>query len=251
MQSERASNLRVPDPDELQRSREDLGPPRPGEQSAFGSRVPFGGGLRTGERPGTAIPSGIPVTGKGRPSRGPGTEGFFGSCPSGSEGRVALQIPADGWEVPVVLRHCTFRRWPSSLPRVGGLATPGHAASSRGSALRSPGQGGRPSGCRRRPGKRPAQAAALPETHRQVAGLVPLPARRETLRGFRPWPGRMQRFRSGSAEAGTGGSDAGRTSDENERPARVSSLPSGRSAISLRFIGHARPGIRARKLIKD
>ena len=30
-----------------------------------------------------------------------------------------------------------------------------------------------------------------------------------------------------------------------ERPARVGSLPSGRSAISLRFIGHARPGIRA------
>src|SRR3546814_13795139 len=35
------------------------------------------------------------------------------------------------------------------------------------------------------------------------------------------------------------------------RPDPAGSLPSGRSAISLRCIGHARPGIRARKLIEN
>ena len=77
-------------------------------------------GLRAGGRPGAAIPSGIVVARAGRTGRDSGAEGSFGSCPSGTGSRVALQILVFGWEVPVVLRPCTFRRWPLPFPVSGG-----------------------------------------------------------------------------------------------------------------------------------
>ena len=68
--------------------------------------------------------------------------GFFGSFPSGTGGRVALQILASGWEVSVELRRHTFRRWPLPFPRVGELASPGPRSFSRRGAWVSAAKGG-------------------------------------------------------------------------------------------------------------
>lgn len=184
----------------------------------------------------------------GRSSRDPGTESFFGSGPSGTGGRVALQIPVFGWEVSVVLRPCTFRRWPLPFPRVGEPASSGPAASSRSCRTVSPAKEGTRQGAdQARKATAPAAAfRRLPDgrhaSRRRPCGDGPSGPRRVPETPLPP--------RRGSASQGRCGWTPEVEWKEPVGPARVSSLPSGRSAFSLRCIGHARPGIRARMLIK-
>lgn len=146
----------------------------------------------------------------------------------------------------------TFPARAASLPRVGGPADPGP-------------RGFREEVARRfhyRPRPAPARAAVMArEAAREgslsgdlekTGGKLRAAARPDgILRDPARAPGAPRRpsARLALLQGYRGGVPERRS--EAARPSPASSLPSGRSVFSLRRIGHARPGIRARKLIKN
>ncbi len=145
-----------------------------------------------------------------------------------------------------------FPAMATPLPRVGERPVRDRAAASGQLHRGLAGQGSFPRGQLRRPGRQPRQRRLSVRLwdrrcalRHRLCGRRPLgvPARAPE-RPLRP-AARLRLCR------GMRGSEAGEWIRESDRSCRVSSLPSGRSAISLRFIGHARPGIRARRLMKD
>lgn len=173
------------------------------------------------------------------------------TVPSGTGGRVALQVPAFGREGVGRSSAPPFRQGRLPFPVSGSRPNRDRASSARKLREGLTGRRRCPRGRRRRPAEAARERRLgrdLEKTEGQLrAALRPDGIPRDPARA----PGTALRP---SSEACLARRRRGRMSEsrpQNERPDPVSSLPSGRSAFSLRRIGHARPGIRARKLVKS
>lgn len=146
----------------------------------------------------------------------------------------------------------TFPARTASLPRVGEPADPGQRGLRKKTAPGFRGQGRRLRGQRLQPGEAAAQAAMTPETSQRREASLALPPVRTGSLGTPPAPRKApERSSARLASRGNAGAFSRKGGRRMERPGPAGSLPSGRSAFSQRLIGHARPGIRARKLIES
>ncbi len=142
-----------------------------------------------------------------------------------------------------------FPAMATSLPRVGERPVRDRAASQEAARKVSTAKEGARKGTNQaRKAAAPAAVFRRPDDGR---GLRATARAEKDPSGSQPRPGNGFAPHRGSASSGVLGSDVGKRKRRKRRPAWVGSLPSGRSAISLRIIGHARPGIRARMLIKS
>lgn len=146
----------------------------------------------------------------------------------------------------------TFPARTASLPRVGEPADPGQRGLRKETAPGFQGEGRRPRGQRPQPGEAAAQAAMTPETSQRREACLALPLVRTGSFGTPPAPRKApERSSARLASRRNAGAFSRRGGRRLVRPGPAGSLPSGRSAFSQRLIGHARPGIRARKLMKS
>jgi hypothetical protein len=137
-------------------------------------------------------------------------------------------------------------------PRVGAAVDPGPCGLLAEAAQGLAGRRRRPARGSPAARKTAAPAAVVRRPDDRRCACRPPPVRRGFPRESPPRPEPVfLASREVPPSRRTPGPSVGSTREEGGRPDRVSSLPSGRSATSLRFIGHARPGIRARMLIRN